>query len=105
MCKTRICSGRRLGKEKRNTINYETSIYKISKSHIHNTYCKWVNYGIFKNAFTNFLNKYHLFINKDEAYIDTTTIFNKYGYVNTVGMNTYESKKHKTNKIKKIIND
>ena len=68
------------------------SIYKISKSHIHNTYCKWVNYGIFKNAFTNFLNKYHLFINKDEAYIDTTTIFNKYGYVNTVGMNTYESK-------------
>ena len=75
------------------------SIYKISKSHIHNTYCKWVNYGIFKNAFTNFLNKYHLFINKDEAYIDTTTIFNKYGYINTVGMNTYESKKHKTNKL------
>jgi hypothetical protein len=81
------------------TWNRLGDIYKISKSHIHNTYCKWVNYGIFKNAFTNFLNKYHLFIDNGEAYIDSTTIFNKYGYINSVGMNTYESKKHKSNKL------
>jgi hypothetical protein len=74
-------------------------IYKVSKSHIHNTYCKWSNYGIFKNVFNKFLKKYSLFIDNNEAYIDTTTIFNKYGYVNTVGMNTYESKKHKSNKL------
>ena len=74
-------------------------IYNISTSHIHNTFCKWTEYGIFKNAFNKFLKQYHLFIDNDEAYIDTTTIFNKYGYVNSVGMNMYESKKHKSNKL------
>lgn len=75
------------------------NIYKISKSHIHSTYCSWTEYGVFKNAFNNFLKQYHLFIDNTEAYIDSTTIFNKYGYVNTVGLNTYESKKHKSNKL------
>ena len=74
-------------------------IYKISKTHLHNTFCAWSNANIFKNAFNNFLKKYHLFINNNEAYIDTTTIFNKYGYINTTGMNTYQSKKHKSNKL------
>lgn len=74
-------------------------IYKISKTHLHNTFCAWSNANIFKNAFNNFLKKYHLFINNNEAYIDTTTIYNKYGYINTTGMNTYESKKHKSNKL------
>ena len=74
-------------------------IYKISKSYIHSTFCKWSDYGVFKNTYNRFLEKYHLFINNSEAYIDSTTIFNKYGYVNTVGMNTYESKKHKSNKL------
>jgi hypothetical protein len=75
------------------------TIYKVSKSHIHNTYCAWSDYGIFKNAFNNFLKQYHLYIDNNEAYIDSTTIFNKYGYLNTVGLNTYESKKHKSNKL------
>ena len=74
-------------------------IYKISKTHIHNTYSKWSEYGVFKNVFNKFLKKYSLFIDNNEAYVDTTTIFNKYGYINTVGMNTYESKKHKSNKL------
>ena len=81
------------------TWNYLGSIYNISKSHIHDTFCKWSDYGIFKNAFYKFLKHYHLFINNNEAYIDSTTIFNKYGYLNSVGMNTYESKKHKSNKL------
>jgi hypothetical protein len=79
--------------------DYLGEIYNISKSHIHDTFCKWANYGIFKNAFNKFLKHYHLFIDNNEAYIDTTTIFNKYGYLNSVGMNTYESKKHKSNKL------
>ena len=28
-----------------------------------------------------------------------TTILNKYGYINTVGYNSFESKKHKCNKL------
>lgn len=81
------------------TWNRLGDIYKISKTHIHNTFCKWSDYGVFKNAYNNFLKQYHLFINNGEAYIDSSTIFNKYGYLNTVGMNTYESKKHKSNKL------
>lgn len=75
------------------------SIYSISKTHMNNTFIKWSDNGIFKKAFNTFLRKYHLFIDNNEAYIDSTTIFNKYGYINTVGMNTYESKKHKSNKL------
>ena len=48
---------------------------------------------------------YNLYIENDIAYIDTTTIFNKYGYLDTVGMNTYESKKHKSNKVSIISNN
>ena len=76
-----------------------SSIYGISKSHIHNIFNKWTIYGVFKNAYTKFLKKYSLYINNDEAYIDTTTILNKYGYINTVGYNSFESKKHKCNKL------
>jgi transposase len=78
------------------------NIYKISKSHIHSTFCAWTEHGVFKNAFHRFLKQYNLFIDNNEAYIDSTTIFNKYGYVDTVGMNTYESKKHKSNKLSVI---
>ena len=74
-------------------------IYKISKSHIHNTYCKWVDYGIFKNVFNKFLESYSVYIDNNEAYIDSTTIFNKFGYIDSTGLNTYESKKHKSNKL------
>ena len=52
-----------------------------------------------KNAYNKFLKTYKIFINNNEAYIDTTTILNKYGYVNTTGFNSYESKKHKCNKL------
>lgn len=81
------------------------NIYKISKSQLHITFTKWSDNNVFKNAFITFLNTYNLYINNDVAYIDTTTIFNKYGYLNTVGMNTYESKKHKCNKVSIIANE
>ncbi len=42
---------------------------------------------------------YSIFINNECAYIDTTTILNKYGYVNSASINSYESKKHKSNKV------
>ena len=74
-------------------------IYKISKSHINSIFCKWTNNNVFKNAYNKFLKTYKIFINNNEAYIDTTTILNKYGYVNTTGFNSYESKKHKCNKL------
>jgi hypothetical protein len=74
-------------------------IYKISRSHINSIFCKWTNNNVFKNAYNKFLKKYKIFINNNEAYIDTTTILNKYGYVNTTGFNSYESKKHKCNKL------
>jgi len=35
--------------------DYLGKIYNISKSHIHDTFCKWTNYGIFKNSFNKFL--------------------------------------------------
>ena len=79
-------------------------IYKILKSQLQNTFSKWTYNDVFKNAFYSFLNKYRLFIKNDIAYIDTTTIFNKYGYLETVGMNSYESKKHKSNKLSIIAN-
>lgn len=81
------------------------SIYKISKSQLHITFSKWSNHNVFKNAYESFLKKYRLYIKNDIAYIDTTTIFNKYGYLETVGMNTYESKKHKSNKISIIASE
>jgi hypothetical protein len=81
------------------------SIYKISKSQLHITFTKWSNNDVFKNAYESFLKRYRLFIKNDIAYIDTTTIFNKYGYLDTVGMNTYESKKHKSNKVSIIANE
>ena len=81
------------------TWNRLSSIYNISKSHIHNIFNKWSNYGVFKNAYTIFLKKYKIYINNEEVYIDTTTILNKYGYINTTGYNSFESKKHKCNKL------
>ena len=74
-------------------------IHNISKSNINSIFSKWTNYGVFKNAYNNFLKKYKIYINNDEAYIDSTTILNKYGYVNTTGFNSFESKKHKCNKL------
>ncbi len=76
-----------------------STIYNISKSHIHNIFYKWTSYGVFKNAYDTFLKKYKIYINNEEAYIDTTTILNKYGYINTTGYNSFESKKHKCNKL------
>ena len=74
-------------------------MYKLSKSHIHKTFNNWSDYGVFKNAFNTFLKQYNLFIDNNEAYIDSTTIFNKYGYIESTGFNSYESKKHKCNKL------
>jgi len=74
-------------------------IYKISKSNINSIFSKWTNYGVFKSAYNKFLKKYKIYINNDEAYIDSTTILNKYGYVNTTGFNSFESRKHKCNKL------
>ena len=76
-----------------------STIYNISKSHIHNIFYKWTSDGVFKNAYDTFLKKYKIYINNEEAYIDTTTILNKYGYINTTGYNSFESKKHKCNKL------
>lgn len=90
-----------------NNLSWEKleNIYKISKSQLHITFTKWSVNNVFKNAFESFLKVYNLFIKNDTAYIDTTTIFNKYGYLDTVGMNTYESKKHKSNKVSIIANE
>lgn len=74
-------------------------IYNISKSYLNDTFIRWSNHNVFKTSFENFLTQYHLYIDNGEAYIDTTTTFNKYGYIDTVGYNSYESKKHKCNKI------
>lgn len=79
-------------------------IYKISKSQLQSTFSKWSYNDVFKNAYESFLKKYKLYIENENAYIDTTTIFNKYGYLETVGMNTYESKKHKSNKLSCLVN-
>ena len=81
------------------TWNRLSTIYNISKSNINNIFCKWTNHGVFKNAYNKFLKKYKIFINNEEAYIDSTTILNKYGYVNTTGFNRFERKKHKCNKL------
>ena len=48
------------------------------------------------------INKLYLFIDNNEVYIDSTIIMNKYGTRNTTGYNTYECKKHRSNKISVI---
>ena len=42
-------------------------------------------------------------IDNDEVYIDSSITINKYGYKNTTGMNTYEARKHRSNKISCIV--
>lgn len=81
------------------------NIYHISKSQLHSTFTKWTYCNVFKNAFDAFLKKYKIYIDSNNAYIDTTTIFNKSGYVETVGFNTFESKKHRCNKLSCIVNE
>ena len=78
-------------------------IYHISKSQLHITFTNWTYNNVFTNAFNAFLKKYKIYINGNDAYIDTTTIFNKYGYTETVGYNSFESRKHKSNKLSCLV--
>lgn len=78
-------------------------IYHISKSQLHITFRNWTYNNVFTNAFNAFLKKYKIYIDGNNAYIDTTTIFNKYGYIETVGVNSFESRKHKSNKLSCLV--
>jgi hypothetical protein len=49
------------------------------------------------------LQKYKCYIDHDEVYIDSTILLNKYGFRNTTGINTYEVKKHGSNKLSYIV--
>lgn len=77
--------------------------FKISKTHLHRIFTLWTDLNIFKNVYNAFLRTYKLYIDNDEVYIDSTIISNKYGYKNTTGINTYESRKHRSNKISFIV--
>jgi transposase len=80
-------------------------IYGISKSQLQITFAKWTNYDIFKKAYEYFLKKYRLYIDNEYAYVDTTTILNKYGFIDSVHYNPFESGKHKSNKLSCIVNN
>jgi len=81
------------------------SIFHISKSQLHITFTNWTYNNVFLNAFNAFLKKYKIYIEGNDAYIDTTTIFNKYGYTETVGFNSFESRKHKSNKLSCLVSN
>ena len=86
-----------------NTWENISNEFKISKTHLHRVFNIWCDANIFKNAYTQFLKQYNCYIDQDEVYIDTSIIINKYGYKNTTGYNSYEAKKHRSNKISCIV--
>ena len=47
--------------------------------------------------------KYKCYIDNEQVYIDSSIIINKYGYKNTTGINTYEARKHRSNKLSCIV--
>ena len=59
--------------------------------------------NVFKDVFELFIKQYKCYIDNDEAYIDSTILINKYGYRDTTGINTYEARKHRSNKLSCII--
>jgi hypothetical protein len=77
--------------------------FKISKTHLHRVFTLWSDFNVFKNVYNTFLKKYKCYIDNDEVYIDSSIIINKYGYTNTTGINTYEARKHRSNKISCIV--
>jgi AraC-like DNA-binding protein len=77
--------------------------FKISDTHLNRVFNEWTNRNIFKTVFNLFLQKYKCYINYDEVYIDSTILLNKYGFRNTTGINTYEAKKHRSNKLSCIV--
>ena len=85
-----------------NTWEHISEQSHISKTHLNRVFIEWSDANIFQNAYKQFLNKYNLFIDNNEVYIDSTIIMNKYGTRNTTGYNTYECKKHRSNKISVI---
>ena len=77
--------------------------FKVSKTHLHRIFTLWSNNNLFKKVYDTFLNNYKCYIDNDEVYIDSSIIVNKYEYKNTTGINTYEARKHRSNKISCIV--
>ncbi len=59
--------------------------------------------NVFKDVFELFLKQYKCYIENDEAFIDSTILINKFGYRDTTGINTYEARKHRSNKLSCIV--
>jgi hypothetical protein len=77
--------------------------FKISKTHLHRIFTSWSDNNVFENVYNTFLKNNKCYIDNDEVYIDSSIIINKYGYKNTTGINTYEARKHRSNKISCIV--
>ncbi len=77
--------------------------FKISKTHLNRVYIQWSDFNVFKNVYNTFLKNHNCYIDNDEVYIDSSITINKYGYKNTTGINTYEARKHRSNKISCIV--
>jgi AraC-like DNA-binding protein len=77
--------------------------FNISDTHLNRIFNEWTNQNIFKSVFDLFLKKYKCYIDYDEVYIDSTILLNKYGLRNTTGINSYEAKKHRSNKLSCIV--
>jgi transposase len=77
--------------------------FKISDTHLNRVFIAWCDNNIFRKAHELFLKTYKCYIDNDEVYIDSTILLNKYGYRDTTGINTYEAKKHRSNKLSCIV--
>jgi len=77
--------------------------FKISDTHLNRKYLEWCSRNIFKKVFNLFLKEYKCYIDFDEVYIDSTILLNKYGYRHTTGINRYEAKKHRSNKLSCLV--
>lgn len=77
--------------------------FKISDTHLNRIFNLWCDMNVFKDVFELFLKQYKCYIENEEAFIDSTILINKFGYRDTTGINTYEARKHRSNKLSCIV--
>lgn len=88
-----------LGISWRQTKDIKINDKNVSYSTIYYRYNQLVKNNIIINAYENLLKDYCIKIDNSCAYIDTTSIINKYGYKKHTSFNNYVLRKHRTCKL------
>ena len=88
-----------LGITWRQTKDIKTNDNDIRYNTIYYRYKQLIKNSIIINAYENLLKTYCIKIDNSCAYIDSTSIINKYGYKKYTSFNNYVMKKHRTCKL------